>query len=584
MWFYRAMRVTWLFVSLDCMMPRTNFKFLRADLALTASMLKVGAIVANVKTVHLVRFSLIACTALLPRSVAAALLLLSFSAARADLPPLAQEAFNKGITANSKADYAQAIVDFQDARKQSEAKGVFPTPEIYQKLGEVESKMPGRELRAICWFGAYLSANPQATDFVQIKAQIRLLDRISRDNISRLIQLTEDTGQIIASDERARHNVEGSLDDVVVLWDKFGDYSKAQKIANVIEDAAKRCAADGRISWTKIDAGDFVGAWETIHTQEKAAGSIRDSHWQASAWLDLILLESHMAMEQVKAGDEFGAQKSILAAKKTSEIIIANKTQDLFGFSYFLSQAYRSIAEAQAAAGDILGAKQTVDLIKGEDARADHKFDAQLAIADAQLKAGDREGARKTLTASGKTADLIPQADAKLEKRLALAKAQVKAGDGTGAREILATAVAELRKNGIKEPNAYYSLSLAQASGGDINGAKKTAKYIQNSDDKAALLDKIDQASKQTPAPAPKEHPLDPVYPWLWKLEGTLIRSERVPCLDDPLFTDYSGYMAALLKKDDTPEQKFSNLQRVAREMIDFQNEIDHMLEDQFKI
>jgi hypothetical protein len=97
-------------------------------------------------------------------------------------------------------------------------------------------------------------------------------------------------------------------------------------------------------------------------------------------------------------------------------------------------------------------------------------------------------------------------------------------------------------------------------------------------------LDKIDQAAKQTPAPALKEHPLDPVYPWLWKLEGTLIQSERLPCLDDPLFTDYSGYMAALLKKDDTPEQKFSNLQRVAREMIDFQNEIDHMLEDQFKI
>jgi tetratricopeptide (TPR) repeat protein len=438
----------------------------------------VGAIVANVKTVHMIRFSLIACTALLPRSVAAALLLLSFSAARADLPPLAQEAFNKGITANSKADYAQAIVDFQDARKQVEAKGVFPAPELYQKLGEVESKMPGRELRAICWFGAYLSANPQAADVAQIKAQMMLLNRTSRDNIRRLIQLTEDTGQVVAAHERARHNVEGSLDDVVVLWDEFGNYSKAQKIADTIEYIPERCETYNRISWARVDAGDFVGAWETIAKQEKAAGPVNDDPYIGyHSHLDLVLLEAHMAMEQANVGDMVSAKKAISAAKSLA---------DLFTHSYSISQAYRSLAEAQAAAGDIDGAKKSVEHIKGEDARADHKFDAQLAISEAQIKAGDREGARETLAASGKTADLIPQADTKLEKRLALAKAQVKAGDGTGARETLATAVAELRNNSVKEPNAYYSLSLAQASGGDINGAKKTANYIQNSDDKAA--------------------------------------------------------------------------------------------------
>ncbi len=521
------------------------------------------------------RFPLIACTTLLPLFVTGVFLFSASGIARADLPPQAQDAFHKGVVAKEKSDYSQAVLDFQDSIREAQANGLFPTPEIYQKLGETESKMPGRELRAICWFGAYLSAIPQATDAAEVKSEIVSLDRTSRGEVKKLIQLTEDTGRQVAAHERARHNVEGSLDDVVVLWDQFGDFDKAEEIADTIEYGPKRCEAYNRVSWARVDAGEFVGVWETIAKQEKTAGPVNDDPYVGyQPHLDLVLLETHMAQEQIKTGDGVGAQKTISAAK-----ILA----DQFTHSYSISQAYRSIAEAQAAAGDIEGAKKSVELIKGEDARADHKFDALLAISEAQVKAGDLKGAQETFATAGKTSDLIPQPDTKLDKRLALAKAQVEAGDVTGARRTLAAAVSELRREGSKEPNAYFSLGLAQASMGDIEAATATADYLQDASAKSTMLERITEIKKTSTVPLDRTPP-NPVYPWLWKLEGMGMETERVPRLNDPLFSDHANYMSALLKRDITPEQTFSDLQRVAREMIDLQREIDGMLKKQFKL
>src|SRR5438034_5695252 len=73
------------------------------------------------------------------------------------LPPEAQEAISKGVIAAKQQDYLLAIRYFEEARKAAPA-----ATEIFYDLGLAESKIPGRELRAMAWFGAYLAANANA--------------------------------------------------------------------------------------------------------------------------------------------------------------------------------------------------------------------------------------------------------------------------------------------------------------------------------------------------------------------------------------------------------------------------------------
>src|SRR4051794_4347014 len=72
--------------------------------------------------------------------------------APAPLPPAAQEALNKGILAAKVPDYLLAIRFFEEARKLAPA-----APMIFLNLGLAESRIPGRELRAIATFGTYLA-------------------------------------------------------------------------------------------------------------------------------------------------------------------------------------------------------------------------------------------------------------------------------------------------------------------------------------------------------------------------------------------------------------------------------------------
>ena len=61
--------------------------------------------------------------------------------APAPLPPAAQEALNKGITAAKLPDYLLAIRYFEEARKLAP-----DAPIVFLNLGLAESKIPGREL------------------------------------------------------------------------------------------------------------------------------------------------------------------------------------------------------------------------------------------------------------------------------------------------------------------------------------------------------------------------------------------------------------------------------------------------------
>src|SRR6266481_5350461 len=138
--------------------------------------------------------------------------------APAPLPSAAQEALNKGIIAAKVPDYLLAIRYFEEARKLAPTASV-----IFMNLGIAESKMPGRELRAIAWFGAYLAASPDAPNAAAVKEQIAVLEVRNQSNVSRLIKALQDA----AHQSDRRHD----LDQVAELWAKAGDISAALKIA-----------------------------------------------------------------------------------------------------------------------------------------------------------------------------------------------------------------------------------------------------------------------------------------------------------------------------------------------------------------
>ena len=154
--------------------------------------------------------------------------LISFG--RADLPPDAQAAVDKGILAAKDAqDYLLAIRYFQAARKIAPGE-----PDIYYKLGVAESNIPGRELRAICWLEAYLAVDPTVPNAAAVKKQIDVLDVKSQSRLSKLIKPVQDAANKLSDSNDPDSSMYGAksraLIEVAALLAETGDVEGALKL------------------------------------------------------------------------------------------------------------------------------------------------------------------------------------------------------------------------------------------------------------------------------------------------------------------------------------------------------------------
>ena len=191
--------------------------------------------------------------------------------APAPLPPAAQQALDKGIIAARGPDYLLAIRFFEEARK------IVPkAPVIYLNLGLAESRIPGRELRAIAWFGAYLAANPDTLNAAAVKEQIAVLDVRNRSNVSRLIKAVQDAASQMPKDTRLPtmgRDREHILYQAAKLQARFGDIEGAQKTAELIVASAMwQDFAYEAIAGAQFEADDIAGASQTaarIHDKDK---------------------------------------------------------------------------------------------------------------------------------------------------------------------------------------------------------------------------------------------------------------------------------------------------------------------------
>lgn len=224
------------------------------------------------------RFCWLALPACLGLTLPPAALAQAGAPAPAILSPRAQAALKKGLAAAQEQKWESAIRSFQEARKLSPN-----TPEIYYDLGLAESKIPGRELRAIAWFSAYLVANPNAPNAAAINDRILELYKVVRSNTYRLVELVQDTALKASPAFR-----DANLMDVVQVWVYAHEYSAAFKTVDLIQNASIKTGAIRHIVYGQASHGDIVGAKRTLLLAEEAASLIQDAEGRADAKESLV--------------------------------------------------------------------------------------------------------------------------------------------------------------------------------------------------------------------------------------------------------------------------------------------------------
>jgi tetratricopeptide (TPR) repeat protein len=187
----------------------------------------------------------------------------------AQLSPQAQQAIQNGKDAAQQKDYLSAIHYFEQARTAAPN-----APEIYGYLGLAESKIGGRELRAVAWYGAYLAANPRAGNAAAVNNAITELLKTSENNLSLLMKTFETAAANMP--DSADHGRDSSRLEVGMWHMWFGSIEDARRIANTISSPTNAGLLFDQIIITQLKTGDMAGARRT-------SKSIRDASLQELA-------------------------------------------------------------------------------------------------------------------------------------------------------------------------------------------------------------------------------------------------------------------------------------------------------------
>ena len=199
------------------------------------------------------------------------------------LPASAQTELAHGIAAAQAADYPGAIAHFQAAR----ATPYFAddlslsrrAPEIYFNLALAESRLPGRELRAIAWFNAYLVSDPYTTapDAPAVQAEIMRLWRKNEANLGKVLRTLESSARAIfqglgreqgeelqsGDDIRVRDRKGRNLTAVARLWAEAGDIPAALRTADLPQREEYRRYGLSDVAEAQAGFDDLAGAWKT---------------------------------------------------------------------------------------------------------------------------------------------------------------------------------------------------------------------------------------------------------------------------------------------------------------------------------
>jgi len=370
------------------------------------------------------------------------------AATPASLPPAAQEAFDKGLGAARQQEWKLAIRYLDEARKAAPEDAA-----IYFNLALAETKLPGREWRAIAWFQAYLALLPDAGNAPAVRTQIRDLELRGEANMGRILDMAKD-------------------------------------LANKFTESSSRAAALKRIGTKLVEAGDYSGAITLAGTFDsttyEGAGAVQDiaiAFGAAGRYEDADRLISGIRNkdqdQQSWANCRISMMQSELGLLQEARARIA-RTEN----KHRKTQALRELAEAEFKAGKKEQAAATL-----AEAEAISRTDEQNMNWSDYLKSHlalqDWAGAKALLPRlSDKDPDLRWQTMARNDIAEQMSKAVevlLKAGD-VQAAEAVAAEIPGL----IWQIQSYWNIALAYQK--------------QNSSDKlAAIQGKMETAYSQAP-------------------------------------------------------------------------------------
>lgn len=145
----------------------------------------------------------------------------------------------------------------------------------------------------------------------------------------------------------------------------------------------------------------------------------------------------------------------------------------------------RAHAFEQAAAGDIIGARQTVSMMTDRQ----YLREAWIAILGKQMDLGDLQGVKETIASFSNDCDWLLRGHWVRDTIVAFARA----GDVPGAIEIA-------NKTGGRE--FFVGLiAVGQAGKGDFVGARETASHLNGESWKSDILDYVSELQREGKVP-----------------------------------------------------------------------------------
>ena len=367
------------------------------------------------------------------------------------LLPEARAAVDRGLAATRTQNYVAAVRAFQEARQTAPI-----APEILYDLGEAESKIPGREMRAVCWYAAFLTVSPAAPQADVIKKEIIRLEAKYQETVRAAIQSVQ---KAVARTAVANQ----ILPSLIALWAEAGDPATAVKTADQIEDTqARHKALEHFVIETTY--------WDDVPVALKAAEQISDEATRDSLRNTIARIQAESgditaALQTVNLLQDQGLKDNALATiarvqLKTGDIAAAQQTTGQIVFAGLRDRSLVAIAEAQASLSAVLAAKATAELLSTEA----EICGGMAAIAVVQAKSGDPAGAHATFAQAMERAARIGDITSQRNAHIRILRAQAKTGDMAGAMQTLATIPLTIDKDSILQGIA---LDLAGAGKGD---------------------------------------------------------------------------------------------------------------------
>ena len=411
-------------------------------------------------------------------------------------------------------------------------------PQCYN-LGLAESKISGRELRAIAWFVTYLSIATNAPNKAAVKDFISSLQIKSEGNISRFLgSVLEAAKQIPTrfkvggySKDSPLEEVQRSLaiTEVARLYALSDDGKKAAEIAIEANISLNKLSNYGVIGWM-IEYGGHDGISGARECLAAAVKNGRNQHYSTYV-LSLI------AVKEAENGDFIHASYDLEAVLKSHEVV--NRPLD--------------------------------DLYDGDLA------DTLIQIAKFQAKYGENEESRRSLLKAMKLVkERYPEGE-KISHYRMLAEAQARCLDVTGAQ---ATYNAYLKNDADIFSDALKKyIAIAQGIKGDIANAKATADTIKNQNLKDDAQQAIIFNTKQSLSAnsgnltyidnETRTRSID-YFDWITRLGINSPGDEAF--LNSPLFLDLSSYIKSLPTGD--PQKTFDGLLNTASKLVEMHKSI----------